>query len=626
MKKLSLQTFIAVVLLFLVACSTKTTDEPLNRPSAGEDYLKANQFHLDAKNDSALFYINLALEKADTSNYLEIIDIYILSSKITNNLSLYERAMKEALKALEISEHLHLIREKTKALLCIGNIHFKMYNDEMAKQYVLQAKAIAEENDFETEIMLASLLLGQLYMELYDGNNDYNEEAYKLFDQALKIAENQADTINAIRSLLHIGDCCTNSNRFVDPDKIVKEHQQTAKKHLDEAMNLAVLKKTTLHQNFVRISLIRWNMVEKNYREGLKYAFEILDSTEDTPENYSMLLQACDHVVYLYSYLGEGKLTWTYHNKFRAMMMKESDYKLHRTLQEMSVQYETAEKELKIERQQTELERQQTRMYQLTGGLVFSVLLLAMLAYVIVQRTRRNRILAEMNTVKDKFFSIISHDLKNPVITQHNALQLLAENIDKWDTNTLSDYSKQLLKSSDDQMNLLKNLLEWSLLQRGRKTCIPALFNLAVALQPDINVIKNMAERKNITFETHIPETTIITADENMITTVVRNLLANAVKFTASGGTVTLDIAGECRDGARPVSTEYTISITGIGIPPEHLRNLFRLDSAHSKQGTADEKGTGLGLIVCKEMLEKHGSALHVESAEGKGSKFWFTI
>ena len=255
-------------------------------------------------------------------------------------------------------------------------------------------------------------------------------------------------------------------------------------------------------------------------------------------------------------------------------------------------------------------------MYQLIGGLVLSGLIFSMLAMIVVQRTRRNRQLAEMNTIKDKFFSIISHDLKNPVVTQHSTLQLLANNPDQWDANTLSNYFNLMLKSSDNLMNLLKNLLDWSLIQRGRKNYNPAIFNLVAALQPDINIIKSMAEHKNITFETPTTKTAIVTADQNMLKTVIRNLLANAVKFTAPGGTVTLDIVGDC----------VSVSDTGIGIPPEHLRNLFRLDAAHSQQGTAGEKGTGLGLIVCKEMLEKHGSALHVESTVGQGSKFWFTI
>ena len=634
------QAFIgAALLLLLAACSSKTTNETLDTSLANEDYLSANQYFTDGKNDSALIYINRALATADTTNYQKLTEIYLLSSKINSKLSLHEKAMQEALKALEISEHQHLIPEKINALLFIANIYYIMFNDNMAEQYATQAKTIAEENNFETEMRESYLLLGEICKSAYDAKIDRLDEAFSFFNKALQIAEKQSDTLNIIPILLHIGNYYISLNRYVDPDKIVKEHQKNAKKYLDEAIHLATLKNATSQQNLIRYSLIRWCNAEKNYAKGLEYALEILNNTPETPENYSMLLQIYSATIYLYLNLDNTQKALTYFNAYRALMAKESDYKSHRALQEMSVQYETAEKELEIERQQTEIERQQARLQQLIGILIFSVLLLAMLVMIVVQRTRRNRILAEMNTIKDKFFSIISHDLKNPVIMQHNALQLLADNTGKWDADTLSDYSALLLKSSDELMDLLRNLLDWSLLQRGRKNYNPTMFNLVAVLQPEINVIKNMAERKSITFEMPVIDTAIVTADQNMLKTVIRNLLANAVKFTASGGTVTLEIGrkgegekekgeGRKEKGEEGKENGYFISVidTGIGMSPEQIRNLFRIDTSHFQRGTAGEQGTGLGLIVCKEMLEKHGSRLHIESEEGKGSQFWFAI
>jgi len=227
--------------------------------------------------------------------------------------------------------------------------------------------------------------------------------------------------------------------------------------------------------------------------------------------------------------------------------------------------------------------------------------------------------------VKDKFFSIISHDLKNPVQMQNNALQLLSNNINQWDSHILSDYSSQLLKSSDDLVDLLHNLLNWSLMQSGKEVYNPIMFNLPAILQPEINIIKSMAASKNITFDMQAPPTAIVTADENMLKTVVRNLLANAVKFTATGGTVTLEITPQTSN-LKP-RTPYLISVsdTGVGMSAVETQCIASLQT-RSKPGTAGERGTGLGLIVCKEMLAKHGSKLFVESVEGKGSKFWFTV
>ena len=369
-------------------------------------------------------------------------------------------------------------------------------------------------------------------------------------------------------------------------------------------------------------------MKAKNYPE----AIIVLKPCHEIAENNNFLSiqrTACYALSKAYHHLEPNSLAFYYLDKYDELNYSMFNETTQQQLNDFQVKYETAEKELEIERQQVTIQQQHNR---LIITLLIFCFLITMLILIVIQRTRRNRILAEMNTIKDKFFSIISHDLKNPVIMQHNALQLLADNTGKWDADTLSDYSALLLKSSDELMDLLRNLLDWSLLQRGRKNYNPTMFNLVAALQPEINVIKNMAERKSITFEMPVIDTAIVTADQNMLKTVIRNLLANAVKFTASGGTVTLEIGrkgeGEKEKGEEGKENGYFISVidTGIGMSPEQIRNLFRIDTSHFQRGTAGEQGTGLGLIVCKEMLEKHGSRLHIESEEGKGSQFWFTV
>jgi len=235
-------------------------------------------------------------------------------------------------------------------------------------------------------------------------------------------------------------------------------------------------------------------------------------------------------------------------------------------------------------------------------------------------RARRNRELAQMNAIKDKFFSIISHDLKNPALAQRDALQLLTDSGDQWEAGTRSNYYLQLLKSSNALVDLLRNLLNWAQIQTGRETYHPLPFNLVAALQPDLEVIKSMAARKDIIFEAGLPPSAVITGDENMLITVIRNLLTNAVKFTEAGGHISL-LVNET-DG------RFTVLVrdTGMGMTPEQMQNLLRIDRQHSMLGTANETGTGLGLIVCQDMLQKHGSFLRIESEEGVGSQFWFEI
>ena len=241
-----------------------------------------------------------------------------------------------------------------------------------------------------------------------------------------------------------------------------------------------------------------------------------------------------------------------------------------------------------------------------------------------------------MNATKDKFFSIISHDMRNPVVAQRDALQMLVQNSNSWDADTLTAYYRELLKSADGQVELIYNLLGWAQLQTGRITYNPATFNLAHRLRSDINLIRNMAEKKGVAFTVSIPDNADITGDAAMLSIIVRNLLTNAVKFTAASpdpsrsgetGTVTLDVTPVYGDN--PINiTGYTVTVsdTGIGMNAEQIDKLFRLDGARSRKGTAGEQGSGLGLIVCRELLEKHGSELRVESEAGKGSTFSFQL
>jgi len=256
----------------------------------------------------------------------------------------------------------------------------------------------------------------------------------------------------------------------------------------------------------------------------------------------------------------------------------------------------------------------------------------------VIQRNRRNRILVETNTLKDKFFSIISHDLKNPAISQRAALQTLLDNMGQWDTETLRQYYKGLLSAADHQVDLLYNLLNWAHVQTGRMPYSPSTFDLSASLKTDLALLQYMANVKNIRLNVRLPKHALVTGDSDMLVTVVRNIVTNALKFTPDSGEVTLVVTPSI-DGARSLneaegcgntteSTKYTVSITdtGTGMSAEKIQDLFRNDRAPSLTGIVGKQRTGLGLVISREFLEKNGSCLHIESEEGKGSRFWFEV
>ncbi|MCU7503014.1 MAG: PAS domain S-box protein [Ignavibacteria bacterium] len=228
--------------------------------------------------------------------------------------------------------------------------------------------------------------------------------------------------------------------------------------------------------------------------------------------------------------------------------------------------------------------------------------------------------LAELNATKDKFFSIIAHDLKSPFQGLIGCSQILSS-----EYSTLSEEEKMSFIGSIEEISrnsykLLENLLDWSRMQTGQMIVNMEDFNLLVELYPTISLIKQTAINKKIEFNYIIDNSIFVRADKNMLSTVVRNLAANSIKFTNPGGRIIL--------AARKLDNLIEVSVTdsGIGIEKDIIDNLFKIDKSISKKGTANEQGTGLGLLLCKEMIEKHGGKIRVESKVGQGSTFSFTI
>lgn len=228
--------------------------------------------------------------------------------------------------------------------------------------------------------------------------------------------------------------------------------------------------------------------------------------------------------------------------------------------------------------------------------------------------------LKELNATKDKFFSIIAHDLKNPFNTLMGFTELMLNNLTDYSTEKLREFIGILHDTSRQSYTLLENLLEWSRSQTGRLIMEPETIDLAALANENLMLLGNNAVKKGINLQNQIPTETFAFADMNMVKTVLRNLISNAIKYTNVGGLIT------CTSMHKGDMIEISITDTGIGIKPENLEKLFRIDVNYSTEGTADESGTGLGLILCKEFIIKNGGDIWIESEFGKGSSFKFTL
>lgn len=233
----------------------------------------------------------------------------------------------------------------------------------------------------------------------------------------------------------------------------------------------------------------------------------------------------------------------------------------------------------------------------------------------------RNEQLTQLNAEKDKFFSIIAHDLKSPFTGLLGLTELMVESSDSFTKEEFVEYSKSINKASKKLYKLLENLLEWAQVQRGTITFTPMNLDLAQIVGQSIDIIYQRALQKKITIINEITSPQKVYIDEKMTQTVLRNLLSNAVKFTKSGGRVF--IKAESLDEKR---LRVSIEDTGVGIPKEDIERLFRIEQKVCSLGTEGESSTGLGLLLCKEFVEMHGGRIWVESEMGKGSKFSFTI
>ena len=228
--------------------------------------------------------------------------------------------------------------------------------------------------------------------------------------------------------------------------------------------------------------------------------------------------------------------------------------------------------------------------------------------------------LAELNASKDKFFSIIAHDLKNPFNIIIGFSDMMKESIRLNDPATFYEYTVMINTSAIQTLRLLENLLEWANSQRGKLSFTPVPVNLNELVKDEFIMVDEMAIGKNIKLKSYVNDSLTIVADKNMIRTILRNLITNSVKFTYKNGQVTVNAVNYNNH------IEIAVSDTGIGMSKETISKLFRIDANLSTRGTEDEKGTGLGLFLCKEFVEKHDGKIWVESEEGKGSTFKFLL
>ena len=233
---------------------------------------------------------------------------------------------------------------------------------------------------------------------------------------------------------------------------------------------------------------------------------------------------------------------------------------------------------------------------------------------------KANSLLDEANQTKDKFFSIIAHDLKNPIGAIKSTSELLTTDFDMFEINEVKESIEDIYNSSSSVQVLLDSLLIWSRSQRGKLDFHPETFNFSLLINNIFSLLKSNAKQKNIKLIQEVSKDLEVFADSNMLNTVIRNLVSNAIKFTPENGEIKVIVTKNIN------TTKIIVEDSGIGISMENQKKLFNFGTNYTTPGTNNEKGTGLGLILVNEFIDRHNGTIQIESEINNGTKFLINI
>ena len=374
-----------------------------------------------------------------------------------------------------------------------------------------------------------------------------------------------------------------------------------------------------------------------NFEEALKLYFRSLSAAKELNAR-NLALLCYKELASLYEVKNDFRKSLDYlkqHDALRDNIFSEATME---KLFQNQVSFETENKDAEIAAlsQARQLQIFEIKRHELISNILVIIVALTIILLFTVYRssTRRKRInglllehqeeikkrsaeLEQLNQVKDKFFSIISHDLRSPMNALAGTLDLLEQK--HISPAEFAEVSQSLRIQFNHTRSLINNLLDWTLLQMDKLSIQPEKVVLRLKVEESFLALRNLYP-KNISMENNVSERLIALADPNIINLVLRNLIFNAIKFTEIGGHIWVD--------ATEQANEITVSVSdnGIGIDTEVREMLFKKTSGYSTRGTANEKGTGLGLILCKEFVEKNGGTIWLVSQVGKGTTFYFTL
>ena len=585
-------------------------------------------------------------------------------------------ALRRYLMSLKIRQEIGNDIEIAKSLTNIGLTYRKLGLVKNATKYLEQAKELVNEED-PSQISYILINLGNLYMD----QKMYND-ALQVFQLTLSHREKTGDEISIAKSLRSLAIAQQQTGQYEKAKSNLNRSLKIVRR-LNDGKSIADilndLGNLERQRGKLKEAVLNFQEAVKVYDESaifdgkalcLRKVGEVqvqlgqLDSAEKNI-NYSISLgkELGNMVLVHYGYLAlhdynkatkNYKLALSYFTRHIQIRDSLDNLRRNETNLEAQLDLELDKKKEEIRTMEGEVDnlRKEAALSELRiikqrnlqNILILVVLFVLVIAGILLfaynQKRKHNKLLEEkidiirqindklaqseidltMNVqTKDKLFSIIAHDLRSPFTALVGLTEILASNSSRLSKEEVQEYSDQIHKSSEQLLSLIENLLSWSRSQSGKLTLNPALLNLKTIIDSLVQINSLYAKTKNITITTRIPDATMIFADSETVSTVFRNILSNAIKFTPKNGQVSISAV------SKDNTVEILISDTGNGISEDILPKLFQLNKKTMK-GTSNEPGTGLGLLICKEFVEKNNGSISVQSELNIGSAFKITL
>ncbi|NOZ35355.1 MAG: sensor histidine kinase [Chlorobi bacterium] len=594
--------------------------------------------------DSALMYSNNALALSENLFfYTGTAGAYRELGRINRIAGHYEKALNYFYKALKINDKLKDTLNRGRNFAEISIIHYYQGNLDKSLEFCLKAADIFKKKNISKDLANVYNNIGLIY-------SGYNklDTAQNYFDKTITIAKQIGNNKIIISAL---GNTARN---FL----LKKEYRKSINKFIELSKKInSENDKSTLSLTYSNISMVYLKLAEKNNRKKISYADSSLKYAEKALK-YADEVNANSLRLYAYnSYTEAYKLKKNYRKAFEYLEkftdVNDSIFSKDKinAIAAIETKYQNEKKQLIIESLQKEkisddkiIQKQKTIIFIVIVGFIIVLVLLLFLIYlyrskkralflldeknkdilihreeIAAQRDKISEIAFELkksNRTKNKLFSIIAHDLKNPFQGIIGFSEMIKEEAEKSDLKTISKYAKYIYNASNQTYKFLDNLLNFTRSQIGLLKYNPKNINLKNIFDDSITLIQSNAKEKGVSLINETNKTLTAYADETMISTVMRNLISNAVKFTSEGGFVKIT-AKKDKD-----SVIIKIIDNGTGIKETDIPKLFKADLNFSTFGTHNEKGTGLGLVVCKDFIKKNNGTISVESEIGKGSAF----